>query len=40
MYISFVASHFGMNMRCFLMFTSSGMFLGIPNTFYRNFRRT
>ena len=32
MYISYVASHFGMNMTWFLFFTSSGTFLGIPNT--------
>ena len=37
MYISFVASHFGMNMAWFLLFISSGTFLGIPNTFYHKY---
>ena len=32
-----MASQFGMNMTCFLLFTSSGTFLGIPNTFYHKY---
>ena len=37
MYISFVASYFGMTMTLFLFVTSSGTFLCIPNTFYHKY---
>ena len=37
MYLTFVASQFGMNMTVVLLFTTSGTFLGIHNTFYHKY---